>query len=146
MMAPPKPGVCPLPILAALPALDESSFFARTAVPHGTIEQAKYTNYAGVEKRLHVYLPPGYEQATDARYPVLYLNHGGGDDDAKWSSEDLRGGGNAGSILDNLIAENRARPILIVMIYGMTNETRIGGLRDFDIRPFEIKTFRLRTK
>ena len=115
MMAPPKPGVCPLPILAALPALDESSFFARTAVPHGTIEQAKYTNYAGGEKRLHVYLPPGYEQATDARYPVLYLNHGGGDDDAKWSSEDLRGGGNAGSILDNLIAAGKAKAMIVVM-------------------------------
>ena len=50
-------------------------------VPHGKVEQATYTNHAGKEKRMHVYLPPGYEADGDARYPVLYLNHGGGDDD-----------------------------------------------------------------
>jgi len=64
---------------------------------------------------MHVYLPPDYEQNANARYPVLYLNHGGGGDDAKWSSEDARNGGNAGNILDNLIAAGKAKPMIIVM-------------------------------
>ena len=111
----PKPGVCPLPTLAALPGLTETAFFARTDVPHGVIEQVNYRNYAGADKRMHIYLPPDYARNQDARYPVLYLNHGGGDDDAKWSSEDPRSGGNAGNILDNLIAAGRAKPMIIVM-------------------------------
>ncbi len=113
--APPKPGVCPLPILAALPSLTDTAFFAKTAVPHGTVEQATYKNYAGESKRMHVYLPPAYAAGEAARYPVLYLNHGGGDDDSKWSSEDPRAGGNAANILDNLIAARRAKPMIVVM-------------------------------
>lgn len=109
-MAPPKPGVCPLPILPALPAYDDASFFARKEVPHGDLVQATYQNYAAAEKRMHVYLPPRYAANSTARYPVLYLNHGGGDDDAKWSST-----GNAPLILDNLIAAGKARPMIVVM-------------------------------
>ena len=86
----PKPGPTVLPILPALPALDDTSFYAKADVPHGKVEQATYTNHAGKEKRMHVYLPPGYETDADARYPVLYLNHGGGDDDSKWTSTDPR--------------------------------------------------------
>ena len=107
----PKVGVCPLPILPALPAYSDTAFFAKTDVLHGEVEQATYKNYAGQDKRMHVYLPPDYEKNTDARYPVLYLNHGGGDDDSKWSS----GGGNANLILDNLIAAGKARPMIVVM-------------------------------
>ncbi|HTQ57929.1 MAG TPA: alpha/beta hydrolase-fold protein [Bryobacteraceae bacterium] len=111
----PKAGVCPLPILPALPAYTDHAFFAKTAVPHGKIEQAHYQNYAGEEKRMHVYLPPDYASNGSARYPVLYLNHGGGDDDSKWSSEDLRSGGYAGDIIDNLIAAGKAKPMIVVM-------------------------------
>lgn len=111
----PKVGVCPLPTLPALPDLGESAFFAKSAVPHGRLEQVSYKNYAGDEKRMHVYLPPGYEKNATARYPVLYLNHGGGDDDSKWSSEDVRSGGSAANILDNLLASGKAKPMLIVM-------------------------------
>ena len=114
-MATPKPGVCPLPILPALPAIDDASFFARTNVPHGTVEPVSYKNYAGQDKRMHVYLPPAYEGDSGARYPVLYLNHGGGDDDAKWSSEEVRSGGAAGNILDNLIAAGKAKAMIVVM-------------------------------
>ncbi len=115
MMATPKAGVCPLPILPALPAITETSFFAKTGVPHGKIEQVNYKNYAGEDKRMTLYLPPDYERNNDARYPVLYLNHGGGDDDSRWSLEDVRNGGSAGLILDNLIAAGKAKPMLIVM-------------------------------
>lgn len=111
----PKPGPCPLPILAALPDREDTSFYAVKDVPHGKVEPATYRNPAGQEKRMHIYLPPGYEQHTSTAYPVLYLNHGGGDDDSKWTSTDARNGGHAQFILDNLIAEGKARPMLVVM-------------------------------
>ncbi len=110
----PKAGVCPLPILPALPAYTDHAFFAKTDVPHGKIEQAHYRSYAGEDKRMHVYLPPDYAGNGSARYPVLYLNHGGGDDDSKWSSEDLRSGGYAGDIIDNLIGAGKAKPMIVV--------------------------------
>jgi enterochelin esterase-like enzyme len=109
----PKAGVCPLPILPALPTLTDAAFFAKVDVPHGKVEQATYKNYAGDDKRMHVYLPPDY--AGNIRYPVLYLNHGGGGDDSHWTSENLKGGGSAQFILDNLIAAGRAKPMIIVM-------------------------------
>jgi enterochelin esterase-like enzyme len=108
----PKAGVCPLPILPALPAYTDSAFYAKTDVPHGKVEQATYKNQAGVDKRMHVYLPPDY--SGDARYPVLYLNHGGGGDDSNWSSEDQKRGGNAQFIVDNLIAAGKAKRMIIV--------------------------------
>jgi hypothetical protein len=111
----PKPGPCPLPILPALPDLGDTSFYAKTDVPHGQVVQATYKNFAGQDKRMHVYLPPDYETNTGARYPVLYLNHGGGDDDSKWTNVDPRNGGHAQFILDNLIAAGKARPMIIVM-------------------------------
>jgi enterochelin esterase-like enzyme len=109
----PKAGVCPLPILPALPAYSDTAFFAKTDVPHGKVEQAAYKNYSGADKRMHVYLPPDYDR--NARYPVLYLNHGGGGDDSNWSSEDSKRGGNAQFILDKLIAAGKAKPMLVVM-------------------------------
>jgi enterochelin esterase family protein len=110
----PKPGPCPLPILPALPALDDTSFYDVRDVPHGSVETVNYTNFAGDEKRMHIYLPPGYAADAPVRYPVLYLNHGGGDDDSKWSSTDANGG-HAQNILDNLIAEGKAKPMIVVM-------------------------------
>ena len=59
--------------------------------------------------------PPDYETNTNAKYPVLYLNHGGGDDDAKWTSTGSRDGGHAQFILDNLIAAGKAKPMIVVM-------------------------------
>lgn len=116
-IAAPRRGVAPLPNLPALPEATDTSFFARTDVPHGTVLQATYKNHAGEDKRMHVYLPPGYEANTTTTYPVLYLNHGGGDDDSKWSSTEPRSGGSAGNILDNLIAARKARPMIVVMPY-----------------------------
>ena len=111
----PQPGPVPLPILPALPALDDQSFYAKADVPHGRVEQATYTNHRGQEKRLHVYLPPGYDEAKDQQYPVLYLNHGGGENDSHWTSTAAWAGGSAQFILDNLIAARRARPMIIIM-------------------------------
>ncbi len=110
----PKPGPAPLPILPALPRYDDTTFYAQTNVPHGKVVQATYRNYAGKEKPMHIYLPPDYDTNTNARYPVLYLNHGGGEDDSKWTTIPP-GGGQAQDILDNLIAAGKAEPMIIVM-------------------------------
>lgn len=111
----PAKGPCPLPILTALPAYADSDFYAKKAVPHGRIEKVYYKAPDGSEKRMHVYLPPDYDKKTGTRYPVLYLNHGGGDDDSGWTLENKRQGGYAHLILDNLIASGKAKPMIIVM-------------------------------
>lgn len=100
----------PVPILPALAAPDDKSFYAERAVPHGRVEVVKYQTSVGVEKQMHVYLPPGYGTDTARRYPVLYLNHGGGENDSHWIVN-----GHADMILDNLIADGKARPMIIVM-------------------------------
>lgn len=114
-MAMPKKGVCPLPILPALPTDTDTAFYAKTDIPHGRIEAVHYKNYAGADQRMQVYLPPGYDAAAGARYPVLYLNHGGGGNDLDWTKVDQRQGGSANFILDNLIAAGKAKKMLVVM-------------------------------
>ena len=104
-----------MPILPALPDPNDTSFYASNAVPHGHVDQVYYTTSMGKEKRMHVYLPPGYETAVQKRYPVLYLNHGGGENDSHWTATNPRLGGMANLILDNLIASGKAMPMIMVM-------------------------------
>src|SRR5579862_5981963 len=112
----PKAGVCPLPILPALPAYTDTTFYAEVNVPHGKVEEADYKNYAGVDKRMHIYLPPDYDANQSQTYPALYLNHGGGDDDTAWTKPGSpRYGGAANFILDNLIAAGKAKPMIVAM-------------------------------
>ena len=85
----------------------------KAGVPHGAISTVYYDSSAtGGERRMHVYTPPGYENGS-ARLPVLYLLHGGGDSDDSWPTV-----GRAGATLDNLIANGKAVPMLIVMPAG----------------------------
>jgi enterochelin esterase-like enzyme len=63
---------------------------------------------------------------------VLYLQHGAGEDETGWGNQ-----GRANLIMDNLIAAGRARPFIVVMTYGMTNDTRFGQIGSFSIEPFE---------
>jgi len=89
----------------------------------------------GTTRRAFVYTPPGYEKNTGTRYPVLYLQHGWGEDETAWPNQ-----GHANLILDNLIAAGKTKPFIIVMTYGMTNDIRPGapgGLASFDIKPFQ---------
>jgi enterochelin esterase family protein len=82
-------------------------------VPHGAVAEVTYKSISlGMFRRMHVYTPPGYEKGAD-RYPVLYLLHGGTENDDTWSSV-----GRAGFILDNLIAEKKAKPMIVVMPTG----------------------------
>lgn len=67
----------------------------------------------GTWRHALVYAPPGYGEKTTERYPVLYLQHGGGEDETGWVRQ-----GHANFILDNLIASGKARPMLVVMAYG----------------------------
>jgi enterochelin esterase-like enzyme len=115
-----------------VPAHD-AQFYALRDVPHGQVRQVLFPSPStSMHRRAFVYTPPGYHQDPNARYPVLYLQHGWGEDETAWANQ-----GHANLIMDNLIAEGKTRPFLIVMTYGMTNDTQIGGLASFDVQPFE---------
>jgi enterochelin esterase-like enzyme len=93
----------------------ESEFFAVQDVPHGTVRIEWYFSKAtGDWRRIFVYTPPGYDQTSD-RYPVLYLQHGWGENEEAWSRQ-----GHENFILDNLIAAHKAKPMIIVNENGMT--------------------------
>ena len=107
-----KPGLTSNANLFFLPG-PEADFQDIKPVPHGDIRKVWYqSSTLGEQRRMHVYTPPGYDQAAD-KYPVLYLLHGGGDEDSGWSTV-----GRAGFILDNLIAAGKAKPMLVVMPNG----------------------------
>jgi len=92
---------------------DESKFEENREVPHGQVRQVWYrSGTLQTQRRMHVYTPPGYDSTTD-RFPVLYLLHGAGDEDSGWSTI-----GRAGFIVDNALAEGKAKPFLIVMPNG----------------------------
>lgn len=79
-------------------------------VPHGRISKMTYhSNYTDSERVLYVYTPAGYDEASDTRYPVVYIQHGGGEDETGWPTQ-----GHMNYILDNLIAAGKAVPMIIV--------------------------------
>jgi alpha-N-arabinofuranosidase len=93
-----------------VPAHD-ADFYALKNVPHGQLRQTLYySRNANAVIRCFVYTPPDYDKNPDQRYPALYLQHGGGEDETGWGSQ-----GHAGLIMDNLIAEGKAKPFIIVM-------------------------------
>jgi len=115
-----------------IPAHDQD-FYALKNVPHGKVEQILFPSKStNTSRRAFVYTPPGYEKSKQ-KYPVLYLQHGWGEDETAWSNQ-----GRANLIMDNLIAEGKIKPFIIVMTYGMTNEIKFGGLRDFKVDAFQI--------
>jgi enterochelin esterase-like enzyme len=115
-----------------IPAPDED-FYALKDVPHGHVVQVLFPSPSTkTSRRAFVYTPPGYEQNPTKRYPVLYLQHGWGEDETAWSNQ-----GKANLIMDNLIAEGKIKPFIIVMTYGMTNEVRFGRINEFKIEDFE---------
>jgi len=117
-----------------IPAHDQD-FYALKNVPHGHVQQILFPSPStNTSRRAFVYTPPGYEKETKKKYPVLYLQHGWGEDETAWSNQ-----GHANLIMDNLIAAGNCKPFIIVMTYGMTNDIRPGGggLRNFNIQPFQ---------
>lgn len=113
-----------------IPAHDQD-FYALKNVPHGQVVQVLFPSAStGQTHRAFVYLPPQYDGKK--KFPVLYLQHGWGEDETAWSNQ-----GHANLIMDNLIAEGKCVPFIIVMTYGMTNEVKFGELRKFDFKEFE---------
>ena len=90
-----------------------SGNFEVNDVPHGSLSKIWYKSPTlNLSRRMYVYTPPGYEESND-KYPVFYLLHGGGGDEDAWTSL-----GRANYILDNLIAQGKAKPMIIVMTNG----------------------------
>lgn len=115
-----------------IPAHDQD-FYALKDVPHGNVQQVLFPSKSTqTSRRAFVYTPPGYEKNPKDRYPVLYLQHGWGEDETAWTNQ-----GHANLIMDNLIADGKIKPFIIVMTYGMTNHIKFGGLKNFDITPFQ---------
>jgi enterochelin esterase-like enzyme len=91
-----------------------STYYSAGDVPHGQVREVWYNSrVTGSWRHALVYLPPGYDTSSRERYPVLYLQHGGGEDETGWIRQ-----GHANFILDNLIASGSSRPMILVMAYG----------------------------
>ena len=91
-----------------------STYYSIQDVPHGQVRDVWYqSKVTGSWRHAMVYLPPDYEAQVKKRYPVLYLQHGGGEDETGWIRQ-----GRANFILDNLIAAGETKPMIIVMANG----------------------------
>src|SRR5499427_6957898 len=93
-------------------------------VPHGTVKALEYKSKSlGTNRKVMVYTPPDYEKST-ARYPVLYLLHGAGSDETSWTQR-----GQAHVILDNLLADGKLKPMVVVMPFGFAAARAPGAAR-----------------
>ena len=126
-----------------------SDVFDTKQVPHGAVAAVTYYSTALSKfRRMHVYTPPGYEARGSQKFPIFYLLHGAGDCDEAWTSV-----GRAGFIFDNLIAEKKMKPMVVVMPAGHTNTATPAGAplddfaRDFltDVMPYAEKNYRVMT-
>jgi enterochelin esterase-like enzyme len=91
-----------------------STYYSMQDVPHGQVREIWYhSKVTGTWRHALVYLPPNYDTQTKTRYPVLYLQHGAGEDETGWIRQ-----GHANFILDNLIAAEGCKPMILVMAYG----------------------------
>jgi len=105
-----------------IPAKDKD-FYAMKNVPHGKVSQILFWSESTQQcRRAFVYTPPTYDKDAKTSYPVLYLQHGWGEDETAWMTQ-----GHANLIMDNLIAEGKIKPFIVVCTYGMTNEMGLGG-------------------
>ena len=115
-----------------IPAHDKD-FYAMKNVPHGNVQQVLFWSESTKTcRRAFVYTPPTYGKNKKEKFPVLYLQHGWGEDETAWSTQ-----GHANLIMDNLIADGKIKPFIIVMTYGMTNDIQFGGLGGFTAKEFE---------
>jgi hypothetical protein len=92
----------------------DSTYYLPQDVPHGQVREIWYkSKITGSWRHALVYTPPNYDVETKVRYPVLYLQHGGGEDETRRVKQ-----GHANFILDNLIAAKACKPMLVVMAFG----------------------------
>lgn len=110
----------------------DGAYFAMKDVPHGDIRIKRYLSKAtNTWREMYVYTPPGYDKSTD-KYPVLYLLHGGGEDQRGWATQ-----GRTDLILDNLIAEGKAKPMIIAMLDGNVSAGGLAGFNENVLKAFE---------
>ena len=122
-----------------IPCADQD-FFAYKNVPHGQVVEVNFPSKNTPADNPHwvgeggprafVYLPPTYDGKK--KFPVLYLQHGWGEDETAWMNQ-----GRANLIMDNMIAEGKCEPFIVVCTYGMTNECRWGHMHEFDWTVFQ---------
>lgn len=121
-------------------------YYAEKNVPHGDIRIKRYySTVAKLWREVYIYTPPGYDKNINEKYPVLYILHGGGEDERGWATQ-----GKTDLIMDNLIAEKKAKPMLVVMPDANLGAGAFGedGLKAFEaemkqcIVPFIEKTYR----
>ena len=126
------------------------SYYEEKNVPHGDIRIKRY--YSGVTnswRNFYMYTPPGYDENSGMKYPVLYIMHGGGEDQRGWATQ-----GKTDLILDNLIAGKKAVPMIVVMVDGNLPLNAFGeeSLKVFEkelkqaIIPFIEKNYRVKTE
>ena len=129
-----------------IPAKDQDFYAERMDIPHGKVQQVLFPSPStGQLQRAFVYTPPTYGQPADPakkakkgmvaepqRFPVLYLQHGWGEDETAWSNQ-----GHANLIMDNLLADGKAEPFIIVMAYGLTNNIKFGTIGSFTASEFD---------
>ena len=130
-----------------IPARDQDFYAYRKDIPHGNIQQVTFwSESTGKMQTANVYLPPTYGKLVDKkgqpvkagqkgiqeRYPVLYLQHGWGENETSWPVQ-----GKAGLIMDNLIADGKIKPFIVVMAYGLTNDFKFGSIGRFTAEEFE---------
>jgi enterochelin esterase-like enzyme len=107
-------------------------YYAIKNVPHGDLRINRYySSVTGTWRQFLIYTPPGYDNSNE-QYPVLYLLHGGGEDERGWAKQ-----GKTDLILDNLIAEKKAKPMLIVMMDGNVSSGGLAGFGEQSLRTFE---------
>jgi enterochelin esterase-like enzyme len=107
-------------------------YYAEKDVPHGDIRIKRYYSTVFNQwRQFYIYTPAGYDANSNEKYPVLYILHGGGEDERGWATQ-----GKSDLILDNLIAEKKAKPMLIVMPDGNTN-TDFAGFGERTLKMFE---------
>ena len=119
-----------------IPAPDQDFYAWRKDIPHGNIQQVNFwSESTGKMQTANVYLPYGYGKLVKGkqeRYPVLYLQHGWGENETSWPVQ-----GKAGIIMDNLIADGKIKPFIVVMAYGLTNDFKFGTIGKFTAEEFE---------
>jgi enterochelin esterase family protein len=100
-----------------VPGPESDLYLQKNGVPHGTVSKVWYNSpVIGIDRRLYIYTPAGYEAGTQ-KYPVFYLLHGAGGDEDAWTNM-----GRTAQIMDNLIAQGKARPMIVVMTNGNANQ------------------------
>jgi enterochelin esterase-like enzyme len=108
-------------------------YYALRDVPHGEVRMRRYYSTVFNEwRRFYIYTPAEYDLTADKKFPVLYLLHGGGEDERGWSTQ-----GKTDLILDNLIADGKAKPMLVVMMDGNTGGGGIGSFGERALQMFE---------